>query len=99
MQSALCEAAKELRPERFGLCGVDPQVGPVAFDGALPEGLHLRINLRAQAQDMLLEMPLMSIAYTKSSTERVEMPCMQASCITAASDFSAVLLGSRKGGK
>ena len=55
--------------------GVDPQIGPVAFDRAVEEGLHLVVDLLAQPRlTWLLEMPLMPIALTRSSTERVEMP-------------------------
>jgi hypothetical protein len=38
-----------------------------------PEGLGLKRS--AQPADLLLEVPVMPIALTKSSTERVEMPC------------------------
>jgi len=47
----------------------------------------------------LLEIPLPPIACTRSSTERVEMPWMHASWITAVSAFSAIRRGSRKPGK
>ena len=66
-QPAPREAAQELGPERLGLggadlhaqhlahpqvSGVDPQIGPVALDGALQEGLHPLIDLGAQARDL-----------------------------------------------
>ena len=55
--------------------GVDPEIGPVAFDRPVEEGLHLAVDLLAQPRlTWLLEMPLMPIALTRSSTERVEMP-------------------------
>ncbi|OIQ84797.1 hypothetical protein GALL_333870 [mine drainage metagenome] len=41
----------------------------------------------------------MPMALTRSSTERVEMPCTYASWITAVSAFSAVRRGSRNSGK
>jgi hypothetical protein len=44
-------------------------------------------------------MPLMPMALTRSSTERVETPWMYASWITAVSAVSASLRGSRKNGK
>lgn len=47
----------------------------------------------------LLEIPVMPMALTRSSTLRVEMPWTYASWITAISAFSAVLRGSRKAGK
>ena len=47
----------------------------------------------------LFEMPDSPIAWTSSSTRRVETPPIQASWITVTSAFSAVLRGSRKGGK
>src|SRR5512147_3264766 len=46
-----------------------------------------------------LEMPVMPIACTSSSTRRVEMPPIQASWITATKAFSTVRRGSRKPGK
>jgi hypothetical protein len=46
-----------------------------------------------------LEMPVRPIAWTRSSTRRVETPPIQASWMTATSVFSLVLRGSRKGGK
>ena len=48
---------------------------------------------------VLLEMPASPMAWTSSSTRRVETPAIQASWITATSAFSEVFLGSRKGGK
>jgi len=47
----------------------------------------------------LFEMPLSPIACTRSSTRRVETPPIQASWMTLTSAFSAVLRGSRNGGK
>jgi hypothetical protein len=44
-------------------------------------------------------MPVKPIAWTRSSTRRVETPPIQASWMTATSAFSLVLRGSRKGGK
>ena len=46
----------------------------------------------------LFEMPERPIAWTSSSTRRVETPPIQASWMTVTSAFSAVLRGSRKGG-
>src|SRR3954467_3041741 len=48
---------------------------------------------------VLLLIPASPIACTRSSTRRVETPPTQASWITATSAFSAVLRGSRNGGK
>jgi hypothetical protein len=39
------------------------------------EGPYLAVDLLAQRGDLLLEMPLNPMAFTSSSTERVEMPC------------------------
>jgi hypothetical protein len=47
----------------------------------------------------LFEIPDMPIAFTSSSTERVEIPWTYASWITAVSAFSAMRRGSRKPGK
>lgn len=55
--------------------GVDPQVGPVAFNGAMQEGLYRSSISAHRRETWLLEMPLMPIACTTSSTDRVEMPC------------------------
>jgi hypothetical protein len=46
-----------------------------------------------------LSMPARPIACASSSTRRVETPPIQASWITATSALSAILRGSRKGGK
>ena len=46
-----------------------------------------------------LEMPDRPMAWTRSSTRRVETPPIQASWMTATSAFSEVFRGSRKGGK
>ena len=56
--------------------GVDPQIRPVALDRPVEEGLHPLVDLLAQPATWLLEMPLMPMALTRSSTERVEMPWM-----------------------
>ena len=50
-------------------------------------------------ETVLFEMPARPMAWTRSSTRRVETPPIQASWITATSAFSLILLGSRKGGK
>ncbi len=50
-------------------------------------------------ETVLLEMPDRRMAWTSSSTRRVETPPIQASWITATSAFSLVFLGSSKGGK
>ena len=47
----------------------------------------------------LFEMPLSPIACTSSSTRRVETPPIHASWMTVTSALSAVLRGSRNGGK
>jgi hypothetical protein len=44
-------------------------------------------------------MPLIPMAFTRSSTERVEMPWIYASWTTAVSAFSERRRGSRKAGK
>jgi hypothetical protein len=44
-------------------------------------------------------MPARPIAWTNSSTRRVERPPIQAAWIAVTSAFSAVLRASRKGGK
>jgi hypothetical protein len=58
--------------------------------------VHALVNLR---DTWLLEIPVIPIAFTRSSTERVETPCTYASWITASSAFSAARRGSRKAGK
>ncbi len=45
------------------------------------------------------EIPVSPMAWTRSSTRRVETPPIQASWITATRAFSEVFRGSRKGGK
>jgi len=41
----------------------------------------------------------MPMAFTSSSTERLETPCIQASWIIASGDFWALLRGFRNAGK
>lgn len=53
---------------------VDPQVRPVALDRPVQEGLHPLVDLRAQPRHLALEMPLIPIACTRSSIERVDSP-------------------------
>ena len=55
---------------------VDPEVGPVAFDGPLEEGLHPHVDVFAEPADLALGDPLIPMACTRSSTERVEIPWM-----------------------
>lgn len=68
--------------------GVDPQVRPVALDRPVEEGLHPPQSSLRRLRKLdcaisshrrltwLLEMPLMPIALTRSSTDRVETPWM-----------------------
>jgi len=48
---------------------------------------------------VLFEMPERPMAWTRSSTRRVETPPIHASWMTATSAFSLTFRGSRKGGK
>jgi hypothetical protein len=50
-----------------------------------------------ETRDLL--MPARPIAWTRSSTRRVETPPIQASSMTATRALALVVLGSRKGGK
>ena len=80
--------------------GVDPQVGPRAFDRAIEERPVTRSSMSSHSRETwLFEMPVMPIALTRSSTERVETPCTYASWMTAISALSAVRRGSRNDGK
>ena len=53
---------------------VDPDIGPVAFDRAVEEGLDPLVDLLAQPRHLALGDAVMPIALTRSSTERVETP-------------------------
>jgi hypothetical protein len=62
---------------------VDPQVRPATFDRPVEERMDPLVDFAAQARDMarrgearlrLDEMPVIPIALTRSSTERVETP-------------------------
>ena len=56
--------------------GVDPEIGPVALERSVEEGLT-RSSISSHSRlTWLLEMPDMPMALTRSSTERVEMPWM-----------------------
>ena len=50
-------------------------------------------------ETVLFEMPARPMAWTRSSTRRVETPPIHASWMTATSAFSLTFLGSRNGGK
>src|SRR5215211_6983191 len=54
---------------------IDPQVGPVALDRAGKKAFTLSSISAHSRLTWLLEMPVMPIACTKSSTARVETPC------------------------
>ncbi len=66
----------------FHVGGADPQIGPKAFQGAVEKGLYTLVDVLAEPRDprlhggrlWLLEMPVMPMALTGSSTERVETP-------------------------
>ena len=79
--------------------GVEPEIRPFAVDRPVEEGVDPLVDVLAQLGDLALEMPDSPIACTSSSTRRVDTPPIQASWITMTSAFSAVLRGSRKGGK
>ncbi len=54
--------------------GIDPETGSIALHGSFEEGLHLDIDLFAQAAHLALGDAAHTHALTRSSTERVEMP-------------------------
>ena len=72
---------------------VQPEIGLVANERALDEGVHPVVDVL-----VLLLIPLNPIACTRSSTRLVDTPPIQASWITATRAFSDVLRGSRNGG-
>jgi hypothetical protein len=67
---------------RLHIGRVQPDIRPLALERPIEEGRDLAIDLAAQPADprlrggrlWLLEMPVMPIALTSSSTERVETP-------------------------
>jgi hypothetical protein len=59
-----------------------------------------RSSISSQSRlTFLFDTPEPPMALTRSSTARVEIPCMEASWITAVSAFSAVRRGSRNEGR
>ena len=56
--------------------GVDPQIRPVAFDRPLQKAFTLPSISSHNRLTWLLEMPVIPIACTRSSTERVDTPLM-----------------------
>ena len=58
----------------FDVSGIQPDIGPLALDGAAQEGLHPLLDLAAQSRDLAFGDALIPMARTRSSTERVEMP-------------------------
>jgi hypothetical protein len=80
--------------------GVEPEIGPLAIERALEEGTNALVDVLGTSLETLdLEMPLMPMACTSSSTLRVETPAIQASWMTDTSAFSTVFLGPRKPGR
>ena len=61
---------------RLHIGRVQPDIGPLALQRPVEEGRDLAVDLAAQPATWLLEMPVMPIARTNSSTERVETPWM-----------------------
>src|SRR5512144_1263315 len=79
--------------------GIEPQVGHSPSSGRVRK-LFTRSSMSLHSlltED--LEIPVMPIAWTSSSTRRVETPPIQASWMTDTSAFSTVRRGSRKPGK
>ena len=99
--TAIIAATETMRPpsRTLQIGGVEPQIRPLALDRPVEEGVDPLIDVLAQLETWLFEMPLSPIACTSSSTRRVDTPPIQASWITVTSAFSAVLRGSRNGGK
>ena len=66
----------------FDVGGIEPEIRPIALERPAEKGVDLAVDLLAKAAYPRLrggrlcdfEMPLMPIALTNSSTERVEMP-------------------------
>src|SRR3984885_13270100 len=56
------------------ISGVEPDIRPTAFQRTVQESLDLFIDLAHSRDTWLLEMPLIPMAWTSSSTERVETP-------------------------
>ena len=75
--TAMIIATETMRPlsRTFTLSGVDPQTGPVALERAVQERLHFSSISAHNRLTWLLEIPVIPIALTTSSTERVETPC------------------------
>ncbi len=58
----------------FNIGGIQPEIGPVAFQWPVEEGGDLSSISVHNRLTWLLEIPVMPIALTKSSTERVDTP-------------------------
>jgi hypothetical protein len=79
--------------------GVEPQMRPAAVDRPGDEALHSLVDLGARRRYLAFADTSISIAFSKSSPERVGMPWMYAAWMTVVSAFSAIRRGSRKVGK
>lgn len=78
--------------------GVDPEIGPVAFEWAVEERLHLAVGLLAEPRDL----DVRDTRYAYGLHEVIDGPrrhTLNISGITALSAFSAIRRGSRKPGK
>jgi hypothetical protein len=56
--------------------GVDPQVRPVAFERPVEKGLHLAVDLRAQARDLAFGDAAHAHGLDRVVTERMDTPSM-----------------------
>ena len=60
----------------FDVGAVELKIGPLALQRTVQESLHPLVDPAAQAADLTFRYPLIPIACTRSSTERVETSWM-----------------------
>lgn len=86
-------------PARAQIDSGNPQVGNSPSICRL-RNAPTRSSMCLQSLDTwLFEMPVSPMAWTRSSTLRVDTPAIHGSWMTAMKDFSDVLRGSRNGGE
>jgi hypothetical protein len=83
----------------FDIGCVKPKIGPLAFQGTVQKGVHLVVDLFAQAADLALGNPANPHGLHQIVDRAGGHALDKASWMTAVSAFSLIRRGSRKPGK
>jgi hypothetical protein len=80
--------------------GVQPEIGPLAVERAFQEGAHALVDVLAELGDPRLregrlwdfEMPVRPMAWTRSSTRRVDTPAIRSTGLPSPCEGSGLTL-------